>query len=152
MMAGGAAFGWLSDRWGKRKPLLAALSSLHLAMWAVLTVVDKLPMWAVFAVFLGIGAAASSSILFWTVMKELGRPSATGLTISVGNMSGFLSSALCSFILGALLDLFEDSGAPFKYQKSFWLCVAVLSLSLFFLYFVPETGPGRRRRRESLSL
>jgi MFS family permease len=143
MMAGGLLFGWLSDRCGKRRFIIAVLSSLHLAMWIVLAVVDKLPMWGLFAVFLGIGVASASAILFWTVMKELGHPSTTGLAISIGNMSAFLSSALCSFIMGILLDFFSDLGTPFKYQRSFCLCIAAVSLSLFFQCFLPETGSVR---------
>jgi MFS family permease len=147
MMGGGILIGCLSDRWGRRRPLLAMTSLLHLAGWLVLLGVDNLPIWAVFASFLGIGLANSSAVLYWTVMKELGPPKSTGLVIAIGNTASFLSSALCTYAIGVLLDFFGNLGVLARYQRAFWMCAALVALSLLVLFFLPETGAGARRNR-----
>ena len=77
MLAGfavGAFFmGTLSDRLGRRKPVVLAAGSLYLLCWLPLAVAWKMPAGASHALFLVMGLGASAFTLTWACASS--RPS-----------------------------------------------------------------------------
>jgi MFS family permease len=97
--------GTLSDRLGRRKPVLIAATHVFAAIWLVLLSGMTLPEWASYALFALLGLSTAGFSLTWACAKEVNPPLLSGMSTSVANMGGFLAGALLQPLVGWVMDL-----------------------------------------------
>lgn len=104
LAASQGAIGALSDRIGRRRPLIFASGLAYLACWiAWLAGAAVLP-GASYAISVVMGLSVCGMTLSWACAKELNPPEYSGIAISVVNTSGFLAVGLLQPLVGWLLD------------------------------------------------
>ena len=96
--------GALSDRLGKRKPVLIVTSHLYLLIWLVLLWDLALPLLASYALFTLMGLVTAGFTLTWSCAKEVNAPQLSGISTSVTNMAGFLAGAILQPLVGWVMD------------------------------------------------
>jgi sugar phosphate permease len=140
-MAGCFLAGWFSDRIGRRRPPLLALSAGFCACWAALVLWGggKPPVEALRPLFFLLGFSASSYMLAWSITKETNLPRFTAVAISVVNTGAFLGTALITTAMGMILDLTPGLDATGQYRSVFLFCLACAVLSLACATLLPET-------------
>ena len=97
--------GTLSDRIGRRKPVLIAASHIYAAIWLIWLSGIAMPLWATYTLFAVMGLATAGFSLTWACAKEVNPPLMSGMSTSVANMGGFLAGALLQPLVGWLMDL-----------------------------------------------
>ncbi len=142
------AIGSLSDRLGRRKPVLMAGTALYCALWLVWLSALRMPLAASFALFALMGLATASFSLTWACAKEVNPPQLSGMSTSVTNMGGFLAAALLQPAVGALMDAGWDGaivdGVRLYSVTTFRLGIGLLAAASLFgalsTCFLRETG------------
>lgn len=97
--------GGLSDRLGKRKPVLIIASHLYGAIWLLLLSCIAMPVVVSYLLFALLGVATAGFCLTWACAKEVNPPLLSGMSTSVANMGGFLTGALLQPLVGWVMDL-----------------------------------------------
>ncbi len=89
----------------RRKSPYVALSVALLGVWALfLGTLGAAPLWAVAALFFGLGLFGGVFVLTWPIGREVNPPELAGIAVAVVNLGGFLGAALTQGPLGAVLD------------------------------------------------
>ncbi len=142
IMAGGFITGWISDRLGRRKAPMLVSSLLHMVLWSVILLSENgmPPLGWLKVVFFLLGITNTAFILAWSVAKELTSEKYTGLAISILNAAGFLSIAVCTSVMGWVIDLFAALPPAGAYRMAFMLPLVSAVLSFLSVLFIPETG------------
>jgi sugar phosphate permease len=102
--------GMLSDRLGKRKPVLVVSSHLFALIWLVWLSGVTLPLSASYGLFALMGVVTASFTLTWACAKEVNPPLLSGMSTSVTNMGGFLAGAILQPLVGWVMDLHWQGG------------------------------------------
>mgnify|MGYP001561499739 CR=1 FL=1 len=97
--------GTLSDRIGRRKPVLIIASHLYVALWLIWLSGVAMPLAASYALFAVMGLSTAGFSLTWACAKEVNPPLLSGMSTSVANMGGFFAGALLQPLVGWLMDL-----------------------------------------------
>lgn len=97
--------GTLSDRLGRRKPVLIVASHVYGAIWLVLASGMTMPLAISYSLFALLGLATAGFSLTWACSKEVNPPLLSGMSTSVANMGGFLAGALLQPLVGWVMDL-----------------------------------------------
>jgi MFS family permease len=144
---GGLAFGALSDRLRRRRPVMLAGVVLYLLCWLpLLALVPLASPWSE-TLFGLMGLGAAGFTLTWAIAKEVNRPALSGTATSVVNTGVFLGAAVFQPLVGWILDLRWDGRlsdgarayAPESYQWSLGLLLAVSVLGLIGTLKTRET-------------
>ncbi len=98
------AIGTLSDRIGRRKPVLIGASLVYCALWLVWLSAVRMPITLSYALFLVMGLSCASFALTWACAKEVNPPQLSGMSTSITNMGGFLAGALLQPAVGMIMD------------------------------------------------
>ncbi len=140
-MAGCFLTGWFSDRIGRRRPPLLALSTGFCACWAAIVLWNggRPPVEALRPLFFLLGFSASSYMLAWSITKETNLPRFTAVAISVVNTGAFLGTALITTAMGMILDLAPAFDAAGQYRAMFLFCLACSVVGLFCATLLQET-------------
>lgn len=105
-MVGPTAFGWLSDRLGRRTGLIV-LSALAFGLtWGIFAVFGTIPLLLVGAVFLFARVLAGGVPLAFAVMRERHPEGASGTVIGIVNTASWIGASIFPVVLGAALDAF----------------------------------------------
>ena len=135
------AIGALSDRIGRRRPLILASALAYLACWlAWLAGAAAIP-GASYAISIVMGLSVCGMTLSWACAKELNSPQYSGIAISVVNTSGFLAVGLLQPLVGWLLDR-NAAGAAYTgahYAPGIALLTAFSGIALAGAWFMRET-------------
>ena len=111
----GVAFGSLivgvvSDRLGRRKPVMCIYALLYVLSWLPLVLRVDAPLAATLAWSLLIGFLIPGFTLSWTIAKEVNRPEHSGIATSVVNVGIFLGTGLLQPLVGVVLDRGRAAG------------------------------------------
>jgi sugar phosphate permease len=156
--------GMLSDRLGKRKPVLIVSSHLFALTWLVWLSGVTLSLAASYALFSLMGLLTASFTLTWACAKEVNPPLLSGMSTSVTNMGGFLVGAILQPLVGWAMDLHWQGGltstgarlyTPADFQVGLFLLAASAIAGAIASWRIRETGcrniwkaPGRTTGHE----
>ncbi|HEV8583685.1 MAG TPA: MFS transporter [Methylomirabilota bacterium] len=142
----------------RRKTPFVALTVALLAVWAIfLGTLGVVPLWAVAAIFFGMGVFGGAFVLTWPIGREVNPPELAGLAVAVVNLGGFLGAALTQGPVGAVLDArwagaVTAGGArayPVEaYRAAFAVCTAFVLAAALLSLLLRETQ-GRNVWREA---
>lgn len=105
------AVGALSDRLGRRTPVMRALGFVYVLCWVPWLWGGQLPLAVSLALFALMGISFSAITLVWSCAKEVNPPAFSGMSTSVVNTGGFLGPALLQPLVGLALDLSSRGAA-----------------------------------------
>jgi MFS family permease len=138
--------GFISDRIGRRKPVIAAGGVVLLAClaWILYGPTDVLPP---YLLGLTAGLASGAAMLPYTVIKEANPPSMSGTATGVVNFLNFTFSALLGPVFGWIL--FSVSGGADTmtlehYQTTFEPLLYGVGAAIVLTFLLKETGPAVR--------
>ena len=138
--------GFISDRIGRRKPVIAAGALVLLACmaWILFGRVDVFPPYV-----LGLlaGLASGAAMLPYTVIKEANPPSMSGTATGVVNFLNFTFSALLGPVFGWLLVTVSGGATQMTldhYQMAFQPLLYGVALAIVLTFLLKETGPAAR--------
>lgn len=103
---GPTAYGWLSDRLGRRTPLIVFSTVAFSATWGVFAAFGTIPLLLVAVVFFFSRFLGAGLPLVFAVVKERHPVGASGTVIGIVNTLGWLGAAVFPVVLGAALDTF----------------------------------------------
>jgi len=139
--------GFLSDRIGRRKPVIAGAAAVLLAclVWILYGPANLLPPY-----LLGIvaGMASGAAMLPYTVIKEANSPAVSGSATGVVNFLNFTFSALLGPVFGWILAAVGAGATRMTlghYQTTFEPLLYGVALAIILTLFLKETGPAARR-------
>jgi MFS family permease len=145
--------GMISDRMGRRKPVIAAgaLVLLGCLAWILYGQVGVLPPGVVGIVA---GLASGAAMLPYTVIKEANPKDVSGTATGVVNFLNFTFSALLGPVFASLLRS-AAGGASERglehYQSAFEPLLYGVGLALVLTLLLKETGPAGRLRTAAAS-
>lgn len=96
--------GWLSDRSGRRKPVLLTGTLLSLAGMALLVYINSWGKWQLALLFFVAGSGGSAMIVLFGSVRELNRPVNNAAAMGFCNMFVVGSGGVMQFLLGWMLD------------------------------------------------
>jgi MFS family permease len=143
--------GFISDRIGRRKPVIVVSAVVLLACfaWILYGPADVFPPYV-----LGIvaGIVSGSAMLPYTVIKEANPPQMSGTATGVVNFLNFTFSALLGPVFARML-MTVSGGSPTMtiehYQSAFRLLLYGIALAIVLTLLLKETGPAARRSLKS---
>jgi MFS family permease len=145
--------GWVSDRIGRRKPVILGGAAVLLV---TLFVIFYGPVTAFPPFVLGLimGIASGASMLTYTIIKEANRPEYSGTATGVVNFINFSFSALLGPVLGRLLTEASQGGERElgHYQAAFSPLLWGVGLAILLALFLRETGPRVTSRKTAAVL
>jgi MFS family permease len=146
-MIGCPLLGFISDRLGRRKPVIFAGTIMLLAVvtWVLFGNPEMLRGHTV-GILMGI--ASGAAMLPYTVIKEANPPELGGTATGVVNFINFTFSALLGPVFGArLVEMPEGdtSLALARYQAGFKPLLYGIVVALILTVFLKETGPASRK-------
>jgi len=138
--------GLLSDRLGRRKPIIIAGGVVLFAClaWILDGPADVLPPYLL-GIVAGIGSGAA--MLPYTVIKEVNPPDASGTATGVVNFLNFAVSALAGPLFAWLLRVVAGSATTMTaehYQTTFEPLLYGVALAILLTFLLRETGPVAR--------
>ncbi len=146
-MIGCPLLGFISDRLGRRKPVIIGGT---IALLAVVT-------WVLFGnpeIFRGhtvgilMGIASGAAMIPYTVIKEANPPELGGTATGVINFLNFTLSALLGPVFGARLVKMPEGDVDLAlahYQAGFKPLLYGIAIALALTLFLKETGPASRK-------
>jgi MFS family permease len=140
--------GLLSDRIGRRKPVIAASAVVLLAClaWILYGPADVFPPYVLGLVA---GLASGAAMLPYTVIKEANPPEMSGTSTGVVNFLNFTFSALLGPVFAWILMAVSGGASTMAlehYQTTFEPLLYGVGLAILLTLLLKETGPAVRRQ------
>ena len=139
LAVGSVAVGTLSDRIGRRVPLVRALALLYLAAWLPWVLGWPLPLTLSLAASALMGIGISGASLAWALAKELNPPALAGTATSVVNSAGFIGTALFQPMVGWVLDQAGAGRLLDSYRLAAGLLAAIALTGVVAAFLIRET-------------
>lgn len=144
---GAMANGWLSDRIGRRKPVIVIGSLLYVLCWLPIVLLWQLPTAWSYTQFFVMGLAASGFTLAWASVKEVNPPALSGMATSLVNTGSFLGAGILQPLVGWVMDRAWDGSmlqgvriyTPQNYQSGLLIMFAFALCGLIGACFIRET-------------
>jgi MFS family permease len=140
--------GFISDRIGRRKPVIAggAIVLLACLAWILFGPADILPPYVLGLVM---GTASGAAMIPYTVIKEANPPQMSGTATGVINFLNFTFSALLGPVFGGVLMRVAGDAPQMElshYQATFQPLLFGVALATLLTFFLRETGSAARTR------
>ena len=147
-------FGWIigcpllgaiSDRIGRRKPVIVCAAAVLLACLGFI-LYGKPGMLPAYSVGLLAGIASGAAMLPYTIIKEANRPEHSGTSTGVINFIIFSLTAVFGPIFAGLLTQVSGGGERelAHYQDAFQPLLYGIGVSILLTFLLHETGPAAR--------
>jgi MFS family permease len=138
--------GFISDRLGRRKPVIVggALVLFACLAWILYGWTDVLPPYVIGVVA---GIASGAAMLPYTVIKEANPPQFSGTATGVINFLNFTFSALLGPVFGWLFQTISSGSTQITlehYQATFQSLLYGVALAVVLALALRETGPAVR--------
>ena len=138
--------GFVSDRLGRRKPVIAAGAAVLLGcfVWILYGPAGVLPP---YILGLAAGVASGAAMLPYSVIKEANPPEMSGTSTGVINFINFTFSALLGPLFASMLTRAAGGGETRTlehYQITFEPLLYGIALAVVLTLFLKETGPAAR--------
>ncbi|MCB1082327.1 MAG: MFS transporter [Chlamydiia bacterium] len=141
--------GYLSDRIGRRKPLLTLCPIIGLICSLILLYLPGVNFTASFFLLFGMGIAVSGQILSFALIKDNNRPTVLGTAIGLNNMAVVVGGAIFQPFVGFVLHQFWNGtkdawGVPIYTVSNYHNSLMIVPLCFFVglitsLFFIKET-------------
>ncbi|HET8946692.1 MAG TPA: MFS transporter, partial [Candidatus Polarisedimenticolia bacterium] len=140
--------GWISDRLGRRKPVIAVAAGIlgGCLAWILYGPADVLPP---YVLGFGAGVASGAAMIPYTVIKEANPKPLAGTATGVVNFINFTFSALLGPVFARLLTRASGGAESMRlehYQAAFAPMLLGVGLALVLAFILKETGPAARAR------
>lgn len=139
--------GWLSDRWGRRKPLMILSAVLTLLFLLPLTLGWSLSSNVLRCLFLGLGFFTSAQVISYPLIAESNPPAQTGLATSVASIIIMGVGGVGQVLFGHLMQHPVGWGMPadttFDFQRAMWLFPIAIMVALVMTFLIKEPSRGR---------
>lgn len=137
--------GFISDRMGRRKPVILVSGAVLLGTMAFI-LYGPPNVFPPFTLGLIAGIASGAAMLPYTVIKEANRPEHGGTATGVINFVNFSLSALLGPVFAGLLTRVSAGGERTldHYQEAFQPLIFGVALAILLALFLRETGPAAR--------
>ncbi len=140
--------GTLSDRIGKRVPVIVGGIVVYVLCWLPIVFAWHLSAALSYSLFALMGVGASGFTLTWASVKEVNPPSLSGMATSVVNTGSFLGAAVLQPLVGWSMDQGWDgkllAGARVyseqNYQTGLGIMLGFAVAGLFGAMFIRETN------------
>ena len=141
---GAPSAGWLSDRLGRRKPILIAGCVMVSALLSVLIFMPVLPLPVTVAVMVFIGVAGGTMTSCFALVRDVMPDHLTGAAIGIVNSLTVASGAVLQPVVGLLLDLLAEAGpasyTAASYQLAFLAILLTALAGLLAAFRLRERG------------
>ena len=145
--------GWLTDRIGRRKPVIIGAG---IVLMGCLAAILYLPPGTFPPYSLGLltGIASGAAMIPYTVIKEANRPEHSGTATGVVNFLNFSMTALLGPIFASRLMISSGGGERevAHYQATFTPLIYGIALAILLTAILRETGPKARDRNSTPEL
>lgn len=139
--------GWLSDRIGRRRPIIVAGAALSCLAWLALILLPWGPGWSGLLLYTVLGLAGGSFVVTYAAVKELLPLGVSGMAIALVNTGLFLGAAVMQPAFGGMLDLTWDGTVAdgirvytiSDYRNGLWLSLGFATLALIAALRIRET-------------
>jgi MFS family permease len=138
--------GWISDRLGRRKPVIFGGGAVLLASLAWI-LYGRAGVFPPYVVGLVAGVASGAAMLPYTVIKEANDPRFGGTATGVVNFLNFTFSALLAPVFGWVLQHLSAGStpmAPDTYQSAFAPLLFGVAIAMALTFLLQETGSAAR--------
>ena len=141
--------GWISDRIGRRKPVILG-ATLVLLLCMALILYGPRGVLPPYLLGLVTGIASGSAMINYTVIKEANRPDLSGTATGVINFINFSMTALFGPIFAGWLAQASAGGDRqlTHYQETFQPLLYGVALAILLTLLLRETGPKARKNTE----
>ena len=139
--------GWVTDRIGRRKPVIIGAGFVLLACLALILFAP--PGFAPpYSLGLLAGIASGAAMIPYTVIKEANRPEHSGTATGVINFINFSTTAALGPLFASRLSEVSGDGerAIAHYQATFTPLLYGVALAILLTFILRETGPKARDR------
>jgi MFS family permease len=145
--------GWITDRIGRRKPVivgagLVLLGTLALILFAPVGIFPP------FSLALVAGIASGAAMIPYTIIKEANRPEHSGTATGVVNFLNFsMTAVLGPIFAGALIGASAGGDRQLgHYQEAFQPLLYGVALAIVLTLLLRETGPRARTAKTASAL
>ena len=141
----GAFFvGTLSDRLGRRKPVMILGAAAYSACWLPLIFAWPMTLTVSLSLFFVMGLCAPSFTLSWSCAKEVNPHALSGMATSVVNIGGFMGTAIMQPLVGWAIDRAHSNlvmlpNTVKEYQSGLAILLGFSVLGLLATFFIKET-------------
>ena len=142
--------GWLTDRIGRRKPVIIGASLVLLGALALILYAPP-GLFPPYSLALLAGIASGAAMIPYTIIKEANRPEHSGTATGVINFLNFSLTAVCGPIFAGSLMAASQGGerGVAHYQATFTPLLYGVALAILLTFLLRETGPKARGSREA---
>ena len=139
--------GTLSDRLGRRKPIMIGACVLSVLLWLALILLPWGTGWTGLTLYALLGLSAGGFVVGYAAAKEVVPPGVAGMAIALVNTGLFLGAAIMQPAFGWAMDLTWNGTivegvrryALGDYHNGLWLSCGFALLALIAALFVRET-------------
>ena len=137
--------GWLTDRIGRRKPVIIG-AAVVLLLTLALNLYGPRGVFPPYSLALVAGIASGAAMIPYTVIKEANRPEHSGTATGVINFLNFSLTALLGPVFASRLTEASAGGERelAHYQATFQPLLYGVALAILLTLILRETGPRKR--------
>ena len=141
--------GYISDRIGRRKPVIIGGSTV-LLLCLTAALYGRVGVFPPYSIALLVGVASGAGMIPYTVIKEANPPQLSGTATGVANFINFTFSAFMGQVFGWILVNVSDGSSHLMirdYRITFSPLLFGVALAMMMTFFLKETGPSNKKAR-----